>query len=129
MLPGLVALFLALTFVWWCVRAGDLFVLSIRNGRVLVVSGRVPQAFVNDVRRIAEHASVMNGTIRASQGDHHARLRFSGGIDLATQQRVRNTFGLYPMAQLRRAPPIDNPTVGQILGIAWLAWMLDGFRR
>ncbi len=38
---------------------------------------------------------------------------------------MRNAFMLYPSAQLRSAPAIARPTLGQVVGIAWLAWMLE----
>ena len=38
---------------------------------------------------------------------------------------MRNTFVQYPMSQLRSAPAIAQPTLGQLFGIAWLAWMLQ----
>ena len=53
---------------------------------------------------------------------HSGRLIFTGDLDEFTQQRLRNVFGLIPAAQLRSAPPIQNPTAGQRLGIEWLAW-------
>ena len=42
---------------------------------------------------------------------------------------MRNTFMLYPASQLRQAPAIQQPTLGQLSGIAWLAWMLDRSSR
>lgn len=60
-----------LVFLYVLGRQNELFLLSIRNGDVLVVRGRVPPAF------------------------------------------------------LRAAPPIERPTLGQVLGIVWLAWLLD----
>ena len=55
------------------------------------------------------------------------------GVDEGTEQRLRNVFRLFPIAQLRNAPPIAQPSIGQLLGIAWLAWFfersVDGLRR
>jgi hypothetical protein len=31
----------------------------------------------------------------------------------------------YPASQLRQAPAVQQPTLGQLSGIAWLAWILD----
>jgi hypothetical protein len=38
---------------------------------------------------------------------------------------MRNIFALYPLSQLRHAPAIARPTLGQLAGVAWLAWLLD----
>jgi hypothetical protein len=38
---------------------------------------------------------------------------------------MRNVFALYPASQLRQAPAIAQPTLGQLMGVAWLAWLLD----
>jgi hypothetical protein len=107
-------------------RARELFVLSVRSGRVLVLRGRVPAGFLGDVSSIvARPTAVRAGTIRGVKGENHARLVVSGDIDEGRAQRLRNAFGLRPMSQLRSAPLVDRPTLGQILGIAWLAWWLD----
>jgi Protein of unknown function (DUF3634) len=106
-------------------RARELFVLSVRNGRVLVVRGRVPPGFLGDVKGIVATPPVRAATIRAHKDADHARLAISGDIDEGRAQRLRNTFGIRPMAQLRSAPVVNRPTLGQVLGIAWLAWMLD----
>ena len=38
---------------------------------------------------------------------------------------MRNAFMLYPASKLRQAPAVKEPTFGQILGLAGLAWLLD----
>jgi hypothetical protein len=106
-------------------RGRELFVISVRSGQVLVVRGRVPGGFLADVRTIVGRPPVRSATLRAIKGEHHARLAVSGDIDDGRAQRLRNAFGLRPMAQLRTAPVVAKPTLGQILGIAWLAWFLD----
>jgi hypothetical protein len=121
---GLFLAFVALVF-FLSNRARELFVLSVRNGRVLVVRGRVPPAFLTDVKGIVAHPPVRSATIRGRKDEDHARLIISGDIDEGNAQRLRNVFGLRPMAQLRTAPNVNRPTLGQVLGIAWLAWMLD----
>jgi hypothetical protein len=118
-----VALLLA---VYWFSRQSELFYLSVRSGRVLVVRGRAPGGFLGEVQRIVKH--VPRASIRAHKTERGGRLSFSG-LDEATERRLRNLFGLYPASQLRHARSIAKPTLGQILGIAWLAWLLDGARR
>lgn len=113
----------------WNALHDDLFCLSVRRGRVLVVRGRAPAGFVADVREIMARAGVRSATIRAVGGDGGARLTFSGDLDEGAQQRLRNVFGILPASQLRHAPPIANPTLGQVVGVAWLAWWLDRAKR
>jgi hypothetical protein len=124
MLLVLVAV-VALVVFWLASRARELFVVSVRGGRVLVVRGRVPLGFLGDVRTVVARPPVRWATIRAVKGEHHARLVVSGDLDDGRAQRLRNAFGLRPMSQLRSAPLVDRPTLGQWLGIAWLAWLLD----
>jgi hypothetical protein len=38
---------------------------------------------------------------------------------------MRNAFMLYPASKLRQAPMVAKPSLGQVLGVAWLAWLLD----
>jgi hypothetical protein len=116
----------AVAIVYFAWRAGEIFCVSVRNGRALVLRGRVPPPLLRAIREIiASQPEVSRGTIRASRGEYGARLTASGDIDEGRLQRLRNAFGLYPTSKLRSAPPIARPTLGQVLGIAWLAWMLD----
>ena len=113
----------------WLARHEDLFCLSVRDGRVLVVRGRAPPGFVSDARDIAARDGVREATVRAVKTERGGRLLFSGDLSEGTQQRLRNVFGILPAAQLRHAPAIKNPTLGQVLGIVWLAWLLDRSTR
>ena len=115
----------AVTIFWWFSLQEDLFALSIRGGRVLVVRGRVPARFVADVRDVIGRTRVSYADIRARPTANGGRLAFTGDIDDITQQRLRNVFGLIPAIQLRTAPPIHLPTFGQVVGIVWLAWLFE----
>lgn len=109
---------------YWASRASELFCLSVRNGRVLVVRGRIPGGLLSDIRDVVSKPVVAHATIRAMKQEHGARLAVSG-LDEGREQRLRNIFRLYPISNLRAAPLIEKPTLGQVLGIAWLAWLLD----
>ena len=106
-------------------RMSELFCISIKNGKTLVVRGRVPPGFFIDVSRVA--VGIDDATIWARKSDGHARLTASG-LDERTLQRLRNAFSTYPMSRLKSAPGIERPTIGQVLGIAWLAWLLESRR-
>lgn len=124
-MPWLVLAIVAVVvfFAW---RAAEIFCVSVRDGRVLVIRGRVPPALLRAIREIVgSQPEVTHGTIRAVRGEHGARLTASGAIDASRLQRLRNAFGLFPTSKLRAASPVARPTLGQVLGIAWLAWLLD----
>jgi hypothetical protein len=115
---------IAFALYTWFSRTSELFCLSVREGRVLLVRGRIPGGLLSDIRDVVTKPTVSRATIRAVKQEHGARLAMSG-IDEGRQQRLRNIFRLYPISNLRAAPPIAKPTLGQVLGIAWLAWILD----
>jgi hypothetical protein len=111
--------------VWWLSRAGELFYISVRDGKALVVRGRVPVSMLQEFKETVANPKVKRGSIRAFKTESGGQLTCTGDIDDGREQRMRNTFMLYPASQLRHAPAIQQPTLGQLSGIAWLAWMLD----
>ena len=118
----LVVVALVVFFAW---RAAEIFCVSVRDGRALVIRGRVPPPLMRAIREIVgAQPQVARATIRAVRGENGARLT-ARGIDEGRLQRLRNAFGLYPVSKLRAAAPVARPTLGQVLGIAWLAWLLD----
>jgi len=124
-MPWLVLAIVAVVifFAW---RAAEIFCVSVRDGRALVIRGRVPPALLRAIREIVgAQPEVTHGTIRAVRGEHGARLTAGGAIDEGRLQRLRNAFALFPTSKLRAASAVARPTLGQVLGIAWLAWLLD----
>ena len=116
---------LAVLGLWWFTRVGELFYISVRDGKVLVVRGRVPTSMLQEFAETVASPKVRRGSIRAVKTETGGALHCSGDIDEGREQRMRNTFMLYPASQLRHAPAIQQPTVGQLAGIAWLAWLFD----
>ncbi len=106
-------------------RANELFCVSVRDGRVLLVRGRIPPGLLGDIRDVVGRPRVTRATIRGVKEEGYARLLVSGDVDEGRTQRLRNIFRLYPISNLRAAPVIKDRTIGQILGVAWLAWLLD----
>lgn len=115
----------AVIALWWFTRFGELFYVSVRNGKCLVVRGRLPTSMLQEFREAVKNPTVKRGSIRAWKTESGGVLRCSGGIDEGREQRMRNTFFLYPMAKMRQAPAIAKPTLGQLTGIAWLAWLFE----
>jgi hypothetical protein len=115
--------------VWWLSRLSELFYISIRDGKALVVRGRVPVSMLQEFKEAIAGPKVKRGSIRAFKTESGGQLSCGGDIDEGREQRMRNTFMLYPASQLRHAPRIQQPTLGQLSGIAWLAWMLERSNR
>jgi len=111
--------------VLWLRRQRELFCLSVRDGHLLLVRGRIPPGLCGDFREaVSGRPVVRRATIKAYRGEHGAELSVSGDIADGRTQRLRNIFSIYPLSRLRAAPPPDQRSVGQMLGIAWLAWIL-----
>lgn len=118
----------AVVGLWWFTRFGELFYVSVRDGKCLVVRGRVPVSMLQEFREAVNNPTVKRGSIRAWKTEAGGELRCSG-IDEGREQRMRNTFFLYPLAKVRQAPAIAKPTIGQLSGIAWLAWLFERSAR
>jgi hypothetical protein len=105
-------------------RMNELFCISVRDGRILVMRGRVPTVLLQNIADIVRRAALRGGTIRAERSDAHARL-VTRGIDEGTTQQLRNVFGQHPLQKYRALPEARSTrNIGQILGVAWLAWVL-----
>ncbi len=108
-------------------RANEIFCISVRGGKLLVIRGAVPTSLLHGIADVVQRDRVKDATVRAVKADGHARLIASGVSD-GTAQRLRNVFGSHPLQKLRAAPGPKVRNVGQVLGVAWLAWMLLGQR-
>lgn len=122
------ALIVAALIIWIMMRAGELFYVSVRDGKVLVVRGRVPVSMLQEFRECVSKPVVKRGSIKAFKTESGGQLSCSG-IDEGREQRMRNTFMLYPASKLRIAPQQKDRTIGQLAGLAWLAWMMDRSNR
>ena len=80
-------------------RSRELFQIRVEGGRVRVVRGYAPTGLLNDFGPVVR--GVRHGTITAHKTQDSARINCSGDIDGDTAQRLRNIFGLYPVAKLR----------------------------
>ena len=123
LLIPLLVLALVGAFAMMVSRGNELFFLSVRDGKTLLIRGRLPLALQHDIEDVLRRGRVQDATIRAVRSSGHARLVMSG-IDEGTQQRLRNTFGVHPIQKLSSAPIATNRNFGQLLDLTWLAWML-----
>jgi hypothetical protein len=118
---GLVLLVIVLV----AARANEIFFVSVRQGRCLVVRGRIPGVLLDGLSDVVARSRVKQGSIKAVRGQGHARLVIRG-MDEGTSQRLRNVFGTHPVQKLRAASLPGKRNLGQLLGFAWLAWLLAG---
>lgn len=109
--------------VWSARRARELFVLSARGGKVIVVRGHLPPGLFEALSDVLERSGPRAATVRVHKTEHHARLTASG-LDDVTLQRARNVLGTFPLQRLVSADWPRTKNLGQRLGIAWLAWRL-----
>lgn len=114
--------FVAVVLIW-IGRANEVAMVSVRDGRVLLVRGRLPPSLLNGIADVVRRARIERATIRIVKERGGARL-LSRGLDDGLEQRLRNTLGTHPWRALASAPPQSGRNFGQWLGIAWLAWML-----
>jgi hypothetical protein len=105
-------------------RANELFFVSVRDGRVLYIRGRISPLVLRDLQDVTERAGVRHAALRAVFSQGRVRLVVRGA-DENTAQRLRNVVGIVPEHKLRAASRPRVRNLGQRLGIAWLAWRLE----
>ncbi len=114
--------------VFLIMRAGEQFRLSFRNGKLLVVRGRLPQTLVNDFADTLRRANVQSATLIARRTAEGLRLTAKGISDWDLQ-RLRNQLGAHSFSRLSSQPSTSDiapPGLARWLGITWLAWLLAG---
>lgn len=109
-------------------RVNEIFCVSVRDGRTLVVRGAVPPGLLAGISDVVARERVARGTVRAVRAQTHARL-VTSGMGPGTTQRLRNVFGHHSVQKLRAAALPGPKNLGQWLGVAWLAWLLVGRGR
>jgi hypothetical protein len=97
--PILILVVAAIIGLLWYSGQRYLFEIEVRSGKLRVAQGRVPQGLLDDFASALRN--VDRGKVRAHKTATGARLSFGGDIDEGTAQRLRNIFGLHPMAKLR----------------------------
>ena len=63
----------ALVLYFWTSRVNELFCVSVRDGNVLVVRGRIPGRLLSDIRDVVSKPAVPHGTICATKQEHGVR--------------------------------------------------------
>lgn len=116
----LVVVFTILTAL---VRANELFCVSSRRGKVLVVRGALPEAVHAALERELRLPAVDHALVKGFANDDEVRLTVTGLGD-ASEQRVHDLFALYPL-ELAAWPRSTSRTWWQVVGFVWLAWWMQ----
>jgi hypothetical protein len=95
---------LVLTFVFWFVslrRAGTLFSIVIRDGRIIRSQGRIPPRLASEIADIIDREGVTVARIRGVLRDGKPVLLFDGEMTPGTEQQMRNVMGQFSAAEVR----------------------------
>jgi hypothetical protein len=93
---------LSVPLVLAIVRANELFFLRVRDGKVSVARGRIPQRLLDDIADTVR--GVDRGTLRGVVEDRRPRLYAEGELTPEQKQRLRNLIGTWTVPQIRTAP-------------------------
>ena len=107
---------------FWLRRRRELFVLSVRDGRVVVLRGSAPGTLLSDFA--AALKGVRRGTLYVRKEEGGARLSTSG-IDAWVEQRLRNILRIYPLSSLRASRDPERNVLVRMFSFAWLAGLFE----
>ena len=105
-MPLAIALLLLLVTVPLVVallRANELFYLRIRDARVHVVRGRIPQGLLDDIGDVLRDPPVREGALRGVSEDKRVRLYPEADLTEGQKQRLRNVIAQWPVTRVRNA--------------------------
>ena len=105
-------------------RRTELFLISVRGGRVLLVRGRCPGPLFHDLRDAITRQNIQRASVSAVRTSQGGRLAVSGMDDFAAQ-RLRNIFQTYPVSNFMLQESEQRRTWTQLVGIVWISWLLE----
>lgn len=82
-------------------RANELCKIAVRDGRSLLVRGRAPARFLDDVAAIVARVPVDRGVIRVVTESRFPRLIASADIPGDVAQQLRNALGQHQVVHFR----------------------------
>jgi hypothetical protein len=85
-------------------RANELFVLRLRDGRLSIARGRLPKRLLDDIGDVLRDPPVLEGTLRGVSEDGRVRVYADAEVTDAQRQRLRNVLGQWSVTQVRNAP-------------------------
>lgn len=114
----LVVVFTVLTALF---RANELFCLSCRRGRSLVVRGALPVPILAAIEEVLHLPD--NALVKGFANDDEVRLTVTG-LDDGEEGRLRAVFAAYPLDVAVWPRPRDRRW-WQVAGFVWLAWWMQ----
>jgi hypothetical protein len=74
---------------------GSCFVIRLVAGEAEVSKGRVPAAFLAELRELVAREKLVSGVVRGQRQETYVRLVFSREIPPEMHQRLRNLWHVY----------------------------------
>ena len=103
LLIPLLLLAAAVPLVLALVRANELFCLRVKDKRIGVVRGRIPQGLLDEIDDVFRREPA-DATVRGVVEDGRPRLYVDGDVGPHVAQRLRNVVSMWPVAKIRNAP-------------------------
>jgi hypothetical protein len=82
-------------------RANELFALTARAGKLVLLRGRLAPVLFSEFAEIAERERLDGAEIRVLSESGVPRLVLRGAPNPALEQAFRNVLGRYPVSQIR----------------------------
>ena len=93
----------SLAALWWSASAAlTIAVLSVENGVIRHVRGRLAPGVLSDVADVLAKPPVARGRVRIVRDAGVARLEIRGAITPEQVQQLRNVIGNVPLVRLAR---------------------------
>lgn len=122
-----ILLVLVLTLLTALSRAHELYCVSVRGGRSLIVRGSLPASTQDEIDKLFASSASDEVVIRAFDREGEVHLNVSGATDTEVRWLERLLGGLGPDDL---PPPLPwQRTWWRFLGFVWLAWWIDGRNR
>jgi hypothetical protein len=84
-------------------RANELFCLELRDKKLVLARGRIPQRLLNDMADVVRDSGATTCTIRGLSEGNRAVVEARGDLGEGHRQRLRNVIAQWPVARIRTA--------------------------
>jgi hypothetical protein len=101
LIAALVLLAATVPVVVALMRANELFLLRLEDGRIKRVRGTIPQGLLNDIADVVRGND--SGELRGVSEDNRVRLYLEGDFTEQQRQALANTIARWPVARVRNS--------------------------
>jgi hypothetical protein len=85
-------------------RANELFCLKLRDGKIKIARGRLPQGLLDDISDILKSSPPsMRGTLKGVSEGGRVQLYAEAELSEAQRQQLRNVIAQWPVTRVRNA--------------------------